>query len=443
MPRTLDEHLDRTGPKRILSLDGGGVKGILTLGMLESLEAELRRRSGKPNLVLSDYYDLIGGTSTGAIVASGLALGLSVADLTTLYNDLGPKVFKRRRASGLLLQSKYDHRELTRALEPVLGDTLLGDRDKIKTGLSIHMKRIDTGAAWTVSNHPKSPYYDPEVASATIPNRYYRLIDLVRASAAAPTFFEEVKILTMWDRNRRPVKPGWFVDGAVSANNNPSVQLMMTALVPEYGFAWAPGADNLMMTSLGTGQRRPQSKRGGFTFQLAGVKAVDALRAMIYDTQIQNVKIMQTLSDPRLGWPIDSEITNMRGRDRSGARDGEVIRPPPFTGPAVLDFQRVDVDLAMRRPAPDPRKTEQQQEIEEHVFEGGLLGIGRTRFHRSPAEKLLGEWLPTKTLRRLDELANGDEENMRLLNRIGLAAGTLYFGPDYPSPKFDPDWSRV
>lgn len=443
MPRTLEQHLDpNAGPKRILSLDGGGVKGILTLGLLSALERELRRRSGNAGLVLSDYYDLIGGTSTGAIIAAGLALGKSVDELTAMYRELGPKVFKRRRASGigLLFRARYDHRALAAALEPVLADTLLGDRDRIRTGLSIHMKRIDTGSAWTVSNHPKSPYFDPEVQSSTIPNRYYRLIDLVRASAAAPTFFDEVKIDTIWDANRRPSAPGYFVDGAVSANNNPSVQLLLTALVPEYGFAWAPGADRLMMTSVGTGQRRPQSKRGGLTLKLSGAKALDALRAMIYDTQIQNVKIMQALSDPRLGWRIDSEITDMRGRDRSGARDRGVVRPPPFAGPAVLDFQRVDVDLAMRRPAPDPRKTEEQQEIEEHMFEGGVLGLGRRRVLRAPAERLLGEKLPTRTLRRLDELANGDPENMNLLLRIGQAAGGMYFGPSYPDPKFDPIW---
>src|SRR5512147_477230 len=79
MPRTLFEHLSPdTGAKRVLALDGGGVKGILTLGMLKVLEDELRRRAGDAaGFRLSDYYDLIGGTSTGAIIASALALGLN------------------------------------------------------------------------------------------------------------------------------------------------------------------------------------------------------------------------------------------------------------------------------------------------------------------------------------------------------------------------------
>ena len=72
MPRTLFEHLSPdTGAKRVLALDGGGVKGMLTLGMIKPLEDQLRRRAGgAPEFRLSDYYDLIGGTSTGAIIAA-------------------------------------------------------------------------------------------------------------------------------------------------------------------------------------------------------------------------------------------------------------------------------------------------------------------------------------------------------------------------------------
>jgi len=66
MPVTKDQHLDPArAPKRILSLDGGGIRGFLTLQYLEAIEALLRQRTGRADLVLSDYFDLIGGTSTG------------------------------------------------------------------------------------------------------------------------------------------------------------------------------------------------------------------------------------------------------------------------------------------------------------------------------------------------------------------------------------------
>ena len=94
MPLTKAQHLDpRGGPKRILALDGGGIRGVLTLEYLEAIEALLRQRRADPDLLLSDYFDLIGGTSTGSIIAAGLACGMSVKDIKSLYYGLGAKVF--------------------------------------------------------------------------------------------------------------------------------------------------------------------------------------------------------------------------------------------------------------------------------------------------------------------------------------------------------------
>ena len=61
--------------KRILALDGGGVRGIVTLAFLELMEHQLREELGRPNLVLADHFDLIGGTAVGSIIATILALG--------------------------------------------------------------------------------------------------------------------------------------------------------------------------------------------------------------------------------------------------------------------------------------------------------------------------------------------------------------------------------
>lgn len=72
---TRDEHLFNPGPKRLLALDGGGVRGMLSLSYLERIESILRSRSGDDlEFRLCDYFDLIGGTSIGAVIAAGLAL---------------------------------------------------------------------------------------------------------------------------------------------------------------------------------------------------------------------------------------------------------------------------------------------------------------------------------------------------------------------------------
>jgi len=401
MPKTLFEHLSPdTGAKRILALDGGGVKGVLTLGMLKALEDELRARAGgSSDFRLSDYYDLIGGTSTGAIIASGLALGLSVDDMIELYMRLGPEVFGRNAGDGFFLQSKFESKKLRRALQGVLSTKTLGSQD-IVTGLAIHAKRIDTGSPWVLTNHPLGIFYDPP--EGAFPNKRYRLIDLVLASAAAPTFFDEVVIDIEFDEKRRSIQKGYFVDGAVSANNNPSMQMLMLALEPSYKFGWKSGAENLMMTSVGTGMRRPVVEGNDFQGLPPGLRGVHALRAMVYDTQLQGVMMMQALSEPRKPWRINSEIGDMAGTC--------------ITGVPLLDYQRIDVALdtkpKARRPGdPQPPMT--------------LL------------ERTIGRELDATMLNGLDLMDNGKKANLDLLLEVGLAIGRTYVDASYPDPKFD------
>ena len=75
--------LSAPGPKRILALDGGGVRGMITLAILERLEALLAEATGRTDgsFRLAHYFDLIGGTSTGSIIATGLAMGHSASEL--------------------------------------------------------------------------------------------------------------------------------------------------------------------------------------------------------------------------------------------------------------------------------------------------------------------------------------------------------------------------
>jgi hypothetical protein len=407
MPRTLFEHLSPdTGAKRILALDGGGVKGVLTLGLLKPLEDELRRRAGGDSAFrLSDYYDLIGGTSTGAIIASGLALGLSVDELIELYMRLGPEVFGRTAGDGVFLQCKFESKKLRRALQSVLTTKTVGSQD-LKTGLAIHAKRIDTGSAWVVTNHPLGQFYDPPADSGVYPNKRYRLVDLVLASAAAPTFFDEIVIDIAFDEKRRPIQKGYFVDGAVSANNNPCMQLFLLALTPSYKFGWKPGADNLMITSCGTGSRRPTVDGKAFQGLPPGLRGVHALRAMVFDTQVQGVMMMQAFSEPRKPWRINSEIGDMAG--------------VCITGAPLLDYQRIDVPLdtkpkVKRRGDPEPPAT--------HL------------------ERLIGRELDADTLETLDLMDNGNRANMDLLLEVGVAAGRTFVDAHYPDPKFDlPEW---
>ena len=90
--KSRDEHLFEAGPKRLLALDGGGVRGVVSLAYLDRVERILRERSGgDAEFRLCDYFDLICGTSTGAIIAAAIALGFSVERIVELYRLMIPK----------------------------------------------------------------------------------------------------------------------------------------------------------------------------------------------------------------------------------------------------------------------------------------------------------------------------------------------------------------
>jgi uncharacterized protein len=110
------------GQRRLLALDGGGIRGLVTLGILEKLEADLGAASGAgASFRLSDYFDFIGGTSTGAILAAGLAIGKSVEELITFYRTCGAQMFE---ANALLKRawSKFKPDPLAAKLKEVFGE---------------------------------------------------------------------------------------------------------------------------------------------------------------------------------------------------------------------------------------------------------------------------------------------------------------------------------
>src|SRR5665213_1147960 len=119
-----DRHLFCPGPKRILALDGGGVRGAITVAFLEQIETVLAERLGKP-VQLADWFDLIGGTSTGAVIAGALALGYTTADIRNFYLELAPKVFKLSVWRLLRLKPKFDAEALRREIEYVVGKRTL------------------------------------------------------------------------------------------------------------------------------------------------------------------------------------------------------------------------------------------------------------------------------------------------------------------------------
>ncbi len=305
------------GPKRILAVDGGGVRGALAVGLLTKIERTLRDKLGRKDLVLSDYFDLIGGTSTGAIIAAGLALGRSADDLAELYRRLGPQVFRGGGPRVPLLQPRFDPKRLEKVIREELGAKTLGTAPW-KTGFAAIAKRVDTGSSWVLTNCPHARYWDgdpeenarqPDPAMrATKPNRDYPLATVVQASAAAPFYFDLVRLEVSQGDS------GAFFDGAVTPHGNPSLQLAMTALAPPYGFGWAPGADKLLIVSVGTGQSRPMRPEWVTRpARLAIWKAIHALSCLSYDTSQLAIAMLQWLGTSPQPWVINSEVGGLSG----------------------------------------------------------------------------------------------------------------------------------
>ena len=309
---TLQEHLsNKTAPKRILSLDGGGIRGALTLGFLQRIEDILRKQHGnKKDFRLSDYFDLIGGTSTGSIIASCLAIGMSAEEIKNMYMELGAQIFGKKYKWWKifeiddLLKASYNEKPLEQQLQKVFGDIKLGDATRIKTGLCIIAKRADTNSVWPFINHPGGRYFD----SADGMNKDILLWKAVRASSAAPSYFLP-QIIDVGGG----LKDAAFVDGGVSMHNNAALQLLMVATLQGFPFRWQWGADNLLITSVGTGMSRWKRIPAEDVRKNNLLKWAQQLPDMfMQDASWLNQTLLQWFSDSPTAWEIDGEIGDLQ-----------------------------------------------------------------------------------------------------------------------------------
>jgi hypothetical protein len=258
-PRRYEARQTALGPKRLLALDGGGVRGMLTLGVLAEIEAGLRLASGDGQLVLSDFYDYIGGTGTGAITASALALGTPVEEITGHFRRLARKVHGKRMLPRRV-RSVYRDGPLTKALASLLGDgRTVGDPD-FRSLLLVVLHNTSTGSPWPLSNCTEATYNRADRYADIPADRHLDLdlLEIVRGSAASPLFFAPQGI----DVGGRTIA---IQDGSITPFTNPAFILFAMATEPEYGLGWSPGVERLLLTSIGTGWSavdQPMTERG-------------------------------------------------------------------------------------------------------------------------------------------------------------------------------------
>ena len=213
-------------PFRILSIDGGGIKGIFPAALLATLEQE--HLQGKS---IGGYFDMIAGTSTGGIIALGLGAGLTASEILQMYLEEGHRVFPSEERGPIgrarrLVSAQYDRRRLDELLSQRLGDkTLRGSKYR----LLIPSTEGRNGEVY-VFKTPHHPGYTLDGDE--------RMSAVAAATSAAPTYFT-------------PFEQGGytFLDGGIWANNP-----TMTALVEALS-RFTTRREDIRILSIGCGQK--------------------------------------------------------------------------------------------------------------------------------------------------------------------------------------------
>lgn len=293
-------------PRRILSLDGGGYRGLISLYVLKEIERQLRDKIGLPELKLCDFFDYIGGTSTGAIIAAALARGMTVDEVLNFYHESGPDMFQLQNLYRRL-NSFYRDEPLAKKLQNTLGHRTCLIPQDLRCLLLVVTKNATTDSPWPISSNPKAKYNDPARKDC---NLKIPLWQLVRASTAAPFFFPPETI--QWDPGEQK-RTFVFVDGGMTPYNNPAFLLYRMATLPQYNLGWETGEDNLMIISVGTGI---------LPSGLVGANPIDRAKNTI-DTLMFNCNVEQDICCRMVGRcvhgsVIDRELGDMIGPGGTG-----------------------------------------------------------------------------------------------------------------------------
>ena len=319
----LEDRYKKKSPRKLLTLDGGGIRGMLTLQVLIRMEELLREHSGQgDNFRLCNFFDYIGGTSTGAIIAAGLARGMSAKELSDFYMKAGPAMFDK---SFILfrLRHLYESTPLQEELQKTFGKNTTLFPQHLKCLLLVVTRNVSTDSPWPISSNPDAKYNAPNRPDC---NLNIPLWQLVRASSAAPIYFAPEVL--QWDP-KDPSKTFVFEDGGLTPYNNPSFLMARMATTPEYNLSWDAGEDKLLVISVGTGAAPRvdaeiySSGKSAFT-NLANFPA-----ALMYGAQVEQDINCRTVGRCVHGAPIDRELGDLIPRDA----DGKII-------PTAVDLNR-------------------------------------------------------------------------------------------------------
>ena len=305
----LSARLARSGPRKLLAIDGGGIRGVLSLKILEQIERLLIEASHRADYRLADYFDYVAGTSTGGIIAAGIALGMSVKEILDFYRTNGAAMFDK---AGIIrrLQYQYKSEPLALQLQQVFGATTTLSAPELETLLLLVMRNATTDSPWPVSNNPFAKYNDAKHGAC---NLHFPLWQLVRASTAAPTYFPPEVI----DCGGKPFV---FVDGGVTMYNNPAFQMFLMATVDRYWVrtpadsrGWKTGVDDMLIVSIGTGTSAGENYSLRPDEMNLIFNATTIPSALMYAALNEQDFLCRIFGDCIAGPPLDREVDDMIG----------------------------------------------------------------------------------------------------------------------------------
>lgn len=303
---SVQEILSKTGPRKLLALDGGGIRGIITIEVLAKIESLLQEKLGADDkFLLADYFDYIAGTSTGAIIASCLSWGMRVSEVREFYINQGENMFD---SASLLKQFQYKFedknlaQELREKFQEKDGSVATLGSSLLKTLLLMVMRNATTDSPWPISNNPYARYNDPSRPDC---NLQLPLWQLIRASTAAPTYFPPEVIEV------EKGEPFVFVDGGITSFNNPAFQLFLMATTKPYKLNWPVGEDKMLLVSVGTGMTPSANKnlKPGEMNLLYNAGAIPS--ALMFAAQNQQDMLCRIFGKCLEGDIIDREVGNM------------------------------------------------------------------------------------------------------------------------------------
>ncbi|MEH1848129.1 MAG: patatin-like phospholipase family protein [Nostoc sp.] len=196
---------------KILALDGGGIRGLVTANILTEVETQIQKTLGR-KIPLNQYFDLIVGTSTGSILAASLVLGKSPAEVCKIYEEKGRDIFQApplRKFFSWISGSKYSNKGLIEVLRNELGEIKFRDCSK-NSSAELLIFAYDTlyrNTTFFISPCPEE-------------NRWFnnmKLWEICVSSSSAPTFFPPYEF-KFTDSHDQKTKTFTHVDGGVSAN---------------------------------------------------------------------------------------------------------------------------------------------------------------------------------------------------------------------------------